>query len=393
MGSSYHSCDSVVYDQLRKHPFAIVFRCAGTVWPLVLPYCVLNILLLTALTILKDYYDINISIQPQGHALMALLVSYLGVSKVNLAYERYMSAQVAAGHALMTLRELNQMSIMMTDPFEGAGAEEWREDTKQSIVQLIHESVSTLRDGKLSAALARNVGYPSGSVGVDAKTSRSKRFGLDDPMVLVHALRSHLFHESDAVCRNGDGGPGLQLFERTKMVDLLHDFAIYYRDLLRIASSPFPFALVQMGRTFTFIWTLTIPFVLAGKDFVQDYPSSFSFVILLTYGFLGLEFVFRMLTNPFGDEIRNDLNIKGMGAATVIGIEEDSELSREDHKKRRMNGGDKRRVGSPSPSLRNLVQHRYESMRLSNRSVVLDGGRDVLSDNRRDDALPYRAMV
>merc|ERR1719148_663891 len=108
------------------------------------------------------------------------------------------------------------------------------------------------------------------------------------------------------------------------MINLLHEFSASYRDLLRLASSGLPFALVQMGRTFTFVWVLTIPFVLTGKDFVQEYPSAFTFVILLTYGFLGLEFLSRMLSNPFGDEIKNDLNILGMGTAAVVGIEEDS---------------------------------------------------------------------
>mmetsp|Transcript_40199 Transcript_40199/g.72432 ORF Transcript_40199/g.72432 Transcript_40199/m.72432 type:complete len:218 (-) Transcript_40199:392-1045(-) len=128
-----------------KHPFAIVFRYAGTVWPLVLPYCLFNISLLTALGVLKNYTDISLSILPQGHALMSLLIAYLGVSKVNLAYERYMSAQIATGHAFMILRELNQLSITLTEQYDGAEAYEWRRDTKRTIIQLIHETVATLR--------------------------------------------------------------------------------------------------------------------------------------------------------------------------------------------------------------------------------------------------------
>ena len=143
-----------------------------------------------------------------------------------------------------------------------------------------------------------------------------------------------------------------------------------YRNLLRIAASPMPFALVQMGRTFIFIWVVTIPFVLSGGDFVKEYPSAFSFVILLTYGFLGLEFVSRMLSNPFGDEIQNDLNVKGMGAAAVIGIGNDSRSWREEYEKKRQarakgssRGDSLSSVGSGS--LRDFVQNRQKSSRTS----------------------------
>ena len=178
-----------------QHPFAIVFRYASTVWPLVLPYCLFNILLLLALTLLKNHTEISLSILPQGHALMSILIAYLGVSKVNHAYERYMSAQVDTGHAFMILRELNQLSITLTEQYTGDAAVEWRNDTRQTIIQLIHETVATLRDERHAAALARNVGYRSG-IGIDPTSKntalggrggkRVNTSGSDDPMVLVH---------------------------------------------------------------------------------------------------------------------------------------------------------------------------------------------------------------
>lgn len=375
-----------------KHPFAIVFRYAGTVWPLVLPYCISNILLLTGLTMLKKYTEVSLSILPQGHALMSILIAYLGVSKVNLAYERYMSAQIATGHAFMILRELNQLSITLSDQCHGFDADEWRKDTKQSIIQLVHETVATLRDERHAAALARNVGSRSGiGINVTSPASRTSKggggarvdtSGLDDPMVLVHALRSHLFHGRFSLEQ-------LDLFERCKMMDLLHEFTIAYRNLLRLASSPLPFVLVHMGRTFIFIWTWSIPFVLMGEKFEENYPSAFAFVIVLTFGFLGLEFVGRMLANPFGDEIENDFNIRGMGSAAITGIEEDSGQNlmttangRNDH----------RHVEEPSEMLRKLVQKRQESIRMSTRYIVLDGSVDWSKDAVGMENTPYCTM-
>ena len=310
-----------------------------------------------------------------------------------------MSAQIAVGHSFMILRELHQLVITLTEQYESLVADEWRRDAKRTIIQLIHETVTTLRDGRHAAALARNVGCHHG-IGIDgskALRSNETTSGSDDPMVLVHALRSHLYHDSNAICKSRENGSieELQLLERCKMIDLLHEFTISYRNLLRIASSPLPFVLVQMGRTFIFVWTLSLPFVLTGKDFVQEFPSVFCFVILLTYGFLGLEFVSRILSNPFGDEVKNDLNIRGMGTASIIGIEEDAKLFKEEFpQKMSQNSGTKCVVGRSSSdasvgSLRNLVQKRQIAIRMSPRYIVLDGSTDAMDDNTMN---KYSAM-
>jgi predicted membrane chloride channel (bestrophin family) len=83
------------YDEYYlKNPFAIVFCFANTVWPLVLPVCLFNCLVLTLLDLAKRYWGVSLSIMPQGHALMSILLVSLGVSKVNLAYARYANAQL-----------------------------------------------------------------------------------------------------------------------------------------------------------------------------------------------------------------------------------------------------------------------------------------------------------
>ena len=309
--------------------------------------------------------------------MMSILIAFFGISKVNLAYERYMSAQIAMGDALMTLRELHQLALTLTEDHVETDAEEWRLNAKNLIIQLIQEMVATLRDGRHAAVLARNAGLRFDGNSCDKGLVGAG--GSDDPMTLVQVLRSHLYHDSSFLSRPpraGDGGfTELQPLERFKMHDLLHEFTVSYRNLLRLASTPMPFALVQMGRTFTYVWTLTIPFVLSGNDFVQEYPSAFTFVILLTYGFIGLEFVSKMLSDPFGDEIINDLNIKGMGTATVIGIEHDSQRWRESCNQKQTIEGDPRQAYARSHagrSIRKLIQVRQDSLLLSGRHVVLE---------------------
>ena len=79
-----------------------------------------------------------------------------------------------------------------------------------------------------------------------------------------------------------------------------------YYGLYRFMTTPVPFPLIQMSRTFLFFYVFTVPFV-----FVSDKDSSvvahcFA-IFVLTYGFVGLELVAIELDNPFGDD-ENDFN-------------------------------------------------------------------------------------
>jgi hypothetical protein len=254
-GREYNNTE---YDEYYlKNPFAIVFCFANTVWPLVLPVCLFNCLILTLLDLAQRYLGISLSIMPQGHALMSILLVSLGVSKVNLAYARYANAQQLMGHALMTLRELHQLALTVTEEYVGAEADDWRLDTKGTIIQLIHELVATLRDGRHAAMLAMNVGHvpPPHTVAGD-KGLLMGDGGLDDPMTLVVLLRNHLYNDSCYLSRPPrahDGVTALETVERCKMIDLLHEFTISYRNILRLASAPMPFSLNQKDRTFTIV--------------------------------------------------------------------------------------------------------------------------------------------
>lgn len=165
---------------------------------------------------------------------------------------------------------------------------------------------------------SKQANYLARNVDIECKTD-------DDPMRDVQALRSHLYTANMQIfgAKRDQQQPGtdhLELFERMKMVDILHEFAISYRDCLKFASTPLPFLLIQMGRTFLFLWTFSIPLVLRGV--VYDIFPAMGFVFFLTYGFVGLELVAMKLMNPFGDGI-HDLNVTGMKDAAIIGMEHD----------------------------------------------------------------------
>lgn len=236
---------------------------------------------------------------------MTLLISYLVVAKINLSYERYMKARFAVGNALTRLRELNQLALSYT--FQGQGDKEksvhmWRVQLTERIIELMNSTMRTIRSEKQARYLARN-------------EHEDSPMPTDDPLLHVQALRLHLYH--------GSAASKLQLLERIKLMDMLNDFVVSYRDLLALASTPLPFPLLQMARTFLIIWTFSIPFVL--REVVDQAFVTYIFVFFLTYGFIGLELVSMKMMHPFGDG-QNDLNVVGMREATLNGIERDLEL-------------------------------------------------------------------
>jgi predicted membrane chloride channel (bestrophin family) len=74
-------------------------------------------------------------------------------------------------------------------------------------------------------------------------------------------------------------------------------------------TTPFPFPLVQMARTFLFFYVFTVPFAL-----LSDSSNVFVHCIvifILTFGFMGLEIISIELDDPFGDDA-NDFDNLGM---------------------------------------------------------------------------------
>ena len=109
--------------------WAIIFQCQGSVFFAVLPYCLLNCSLL-AIVLFLAKNGVDIAFSPTGHELMTLIISFLVISKVNLGYERYMTARDAIGNALSSLRELNQLVITYVGQDGSTAANQWRMEVR-----------------------------------------------------------------------------------------------------------------------------------------------------------------------------------------------------------------------------------------------------------------------
>ena len=82
---------------------------------MVLPYCILNCAALLLIVYLQEKRGIHIYFSPKGHALMSLLIAYLIVSKVSLAFVRFMSLRAAIGCVFLAIRETSQLATLFSE--------------------------------------------------------------------------------------------------------------------------------------------------------------------------------------------------------------------------------------------------------------------------------------
>lgn len=291
----------ISYRTSAKGLWGVLFQLEGNVFFAVLPFCVVNCLLLALVEKFEEDDDFGFS--PNGHGLMTLLVSFLVISKVNLAFDRFRGARHYTGNAFLHLRELTQLVITVSSGFkdDDKSIQRWRSTCIDRIVELLDCTRRVVQDEKVAAYLARNQG-----------DQVFRGTGEVDPLVLVQAIRLHVYLTED-----------LQLLERVNVMSKLNEFVTDYRHLLDIASTPLPFPLIQMGRAFLFLWTFTMPLVLRQGPFT-DLWTAMVFLFFLTYGFVGLELVAMKLASPFGDETTGaDIQVTALRDAAMVGIEND----------------------------------------------------------------------
>ena len=295
--------------------FSVVFVKEGNVLCAVLPYCFLNCILFGLVTWGEQSGIFYVSFSPNGHGLMTLLVSFLVISKVNLAYDRFKEARRSVGDAFLRLRELCQLVANMAEAAKVTAGEDdqpelerieaWKSTSVEKVMELLDATSTVIQSKKLARQLAFN------KLDNDGVNTKVLSEDYDDPIAIVQILRLHLYMVNDS----------LQLLERVQLITKLAEFLTDYRLCLQLASTPLPFCLVQMGRVFLCIWTFTMPLVLRQGPF-SDVWSAMVFLFFLTYGFIGLELAAMALASPFGDG-PNDIGVTALRDAVYDGIERD----------------------------------------------------------------------
>jgi len=127
------------------------------------------------------------------------------------------------------------------------------------------------------------------------------------PMIMSLNIRSDISDHEDFLKKKS-----LSVNKELKLMALVDNIVHAFNRIFALRNYQYPFPLAQMGRTFVFVWTFTLPFAIV-QDISNIYAACCA-LFLITYGFIGIELVSIELDDPFGDD-PNDLDVMAMAQA------------------------------------------------------------------------------
>lgn len=303
----------------RNH-WAVLTQLHGSVWPRVLPLCLVN----AALCILLHFLELQPSFQSlqststTGHSYVAMVMSFLVVTRVKITYDRYMAQSAALQACYQAVRELCVTACLLTaaDP----NGQRYRHDVCASAIHLLSVTMQVLdyrsrmyeeEDLRLPMHLA-TFAETEDSTSTSRTTSPMQRLqqACRVPLTLAFDLRRTIMaHRGDPSRLENDAVWLHPCNEELRLLSLTDAFVKAVGNLEIYMTTPLPFPLVQMTKTFLLVWIFTLPFVFRVTQTSQLVVSC-CMIVLITYGFFGLEFVAMELSDCFGDD-PSDLDIKG----------------------------------------------------------------------------------
>ncbi len=222
----------------------------------------------------KNKYDVDFSFSDRGHTFMSMMVSFLMVTRSNIAYSRYMEARMELAHAMTACRELISYATTFTRYDTSQGANHWRVDLAKRTIKLLLAMVSVLEYQSTG-----NHVWKIPALSLEEKKAIRSAVGTSNeraPMVLSMFVRSTIAANVEYLEKP------MHPVKELRLYNLVSDFVTAYHELMKLVTTPFPFPLVQMTRTFLFIWIFTLPWVLV-NDLHKISALVFT-VFFITYG-------------------------------------------------------------------------------------------------------------
>jgi len=284
----------LAYD--TNNHYAVMTRMYGSVLPRVWKFILVNVIL-TLVLVEMQHRGFQVAINDSGHKFMSVLISFLVVSRVNIAYARFMENARLMTDLFRNCRELVMNAMSFTRQFRSEASKDWRLDVCRRVIVLLKVTVSVLeynQKRETTWTLPMLKRHEQEALLASVGESRERC-----PILLSMFLRTAISaHESFEVQLNTN--------EKLRLLQNNTDYVQDYHGLMKLLTTPFPFPLVQMTRTFLFLWVFTLPFALL-KDIEHTFIVIFM-VASMTFGFVGLEFVAMEMDDPYGAD-ENDLEI------------------------------------------------------------------------------------
>eukprot|EP00579_Thalassiosira_antarctica_P001157 CAMPEP_0201868734 /NCGR_PEP_ID=MMETSP0902-20130614/2500_1 /ASSEMBLY_ACC=CAM_ASM_000551 /TAXON_ID=420261 /ORGANISM="Thalassiosira antarctica, Strain CCMP982" /LENGTH=459 /DNA_ID=CAMNT_0048394107 /DNA_START=217 /DNA_END=1593 /DNA_ORIENTATION=- len=299
----------------------VLFRTYASAFPQVIPFVCANVVWTLCVYYMKRLTFIDLTFHSSvGHSFMGLLVSFLIVSRSQISYARFMEYRRHLAASYQACRELAQYTTVYTFQTQTEDAAWWRQEVSFRIILLLRVTMDALLWSSTEREKWEDEYF---------KFNREQDGDKEDSRVSKHfLLMKQLSHGRRSFIDENFRAP-VNFAHILRQVIMEHPHYLgytmptnEYRDLLRFVENfinafhgfrvlvftPYPFPLLQMTRAVLFFWVYTLPMVL-----LKDYRlwSSILIVILVTFGFIGVEYVSMSLDDPFGDDT-NDVDEHGM---------------------------------------------------------------------------------
>ena len=270
----------------------------------------------------EQVVDIPIDITPQAHNFLALVVSFLLVSRVNIALNRYNVARDCLGQMCRSTRDLVQNACVLS--LDGSSNQAdcmWRNEIAYRTLLLLRTSMAVVGfrttsepawavpelNGEEYDDIKNSIFLPTTSSQQDEVVNKYATSHIQGtwqetmrvPIRVAYLLRKSIQSQGKRLNKP------LVFSAENKLYGCVDSFMGGYYGIRKFLTTPVPFPLVQMSRTFMFLFVFTVPFVML-SDRSNLIAHCFA-VFLLTYGFMGLEAVAIELDDPFGDD-ENDFD-------------------------------------------------------------------------------------
>jgi putative membrane protein len=300
----------------NPHIHGLIFTCSGplgklSIWRKVFPTCLLSCSLAVALSAFHHFGGWECSFSLEVHKILSPLLAFLLATRTNIGYNRYMEGRTSFGGVLLACRELTQQAITFSrhtgDPKKNCSTEmvEWRAEVTRMTVAVLHGIVCTLHNPTDRSLV---IYQPYLRESEQDKLQSTLAESSVPHATLLLALWLRITISSNRECERSSLS-ALQYIELDQQVGKLVQS---FHALTKLTSTPLPFPLVQMARTFLSIWVLTLPFALQSEIGHWNIVVSF----FTPFFFLGLEYVAIELDDPFGAD-ENDLDIRGMADSVI----------------------------------------------------------------------------
>ena len=252
------------------------------------------------LIFLDERYDAKytLEISTQGHSFMTLVVSFLLVSRVNIGLGRYNQARDYLGAMYREERELIQNMVVYSNHAKDRSAKEWRLELAYRAMLLLKAAMcvidypsTKLPAWNLPELAGEELAYVRSACFATSAEARRWAHGrrseweetMRVPIHIAYLLRKTIHSQLNRI------KPPMQNPQEAKLLGSVDSFMGGYYGMRKFLTTPVPFPLIQMARTFVFLYLFTVPFVLLGDK--SSNVAHCVTVFLMTYGFMGLEVV------------------------------------------------------------------------------------------------------